>query len=117
MSHSYQHSQPQQRRFLSQYNQNQLHQQIFNINIPQKSLSTSTHNFSFFGTKLVSSSSNQHYEDDEELLSPPCCFNIVSNSKRFMFGSSMDHTQLDHLSSLISPSHIDIVSTILSFLI
>ncbi|KEH30016.1 electron transporter, putative [Medicago truncatula] len=108
MSHSYQHSQPQQRRFLSQYNQNQLHQQIFNINIPEKSLSTSTHNFSFFGTKLVSSSSNQHYEDQEEPLSPPCCFNVVSNSKRFMFGSSMDHTQLDHLSSLISPSHIDI---------
>ncbi|WJX50195.1 hypothetical protein P8452_36532 [Trifolium repens] len=117
MSHSYQHSQPQQKLLLSQYNLNKLDEQIININIPEKSLSTSQtlhkltstatttstrSSFSFFDTK--------HYEE-QEFHNPsypafPCCFNILSNSKRFVFGSvsSMDHTQLDRFSSLNSPS-------------
>jgi hypothetical protein len=125
MSHSYQHSQPQQKLLLSQYNLNKLDEQIININIPEKSLSTSQtlhkltstatttstrSSFSFFDTK--------HYEE-QEFHNPsypafPCCFNFLSNSKRFVFSSvsSMDHTQLDRFSSLNSPSQNTIVSTI-----
>lgn len=120
MSHSYQHSQPQQRRLSSQF----LHhnQQFFNIISPQTSLSpshslhkltstTTTTSFSFFH--------NKHYLDyqDEPITPPytlPCCFNILSHSKRFKFHvSNMDHhLQLDHFSSFKSPSQI-IVSFIL----
>lgn len=125
MSHSYQHSQPQQRRLLSQ---NHLNQQINNNIIPAESsfstsqtlhkhklpsFSTSTPTLSFFGAKLVSSSSSHQHYEKQQPHSPPisCCFNV--SSKRFKFGfaevSSMDTDQLD-FSSLKSPSHINIVS-------
>lgn len=112
MSHSYQHSQPQQRRLLSQFlHHNQLHQQFFNIITPQTSLSPSTATSTTTTTTTTSFSffHNKHYQDeDEDQDQPPfpCCFNILSNSKRFKFHvSNMDHhLQLDHFSSFKSPS-------------
>ncbi|CAK8576201.1 unnamed protein product [Lathyrus sativus] len=113
MSHSYQHSQPQQRRLLSQFlHHNQLHQQFFNFITPQTSLSPSTSTTTATTTTSFSFFHNKHHQDeDEEEDEPPfpCCFNILSNSKRFKVhvSNNMDHhLQLDHFSSFKSPQII-----------
>ncbi|KAL5056105.1 hypothetical protein RYX36_036787 [Vicia faba] len=113
MSHSYQHSQPRQRRLSSQFlHHNQLDQQFFNIFSPQTSLSPS-HSLHRLTSTSFSFFHNKHYQDqdeeEDEPFSPPytvpCCFNILSNSKRFKF--NMDHyLQLDHFSSFKSPQII-----------